>query len=481
MSSTIRFGTDGWRGVIDEDFTFINVCRVVHSLHGYLTQNQAKARGFVVVGYDCRELSLEAAQLAAAYLVAKGHRVELSNRPVPSPATALFVRQHQADAGVMITASHNPPRFNGIKFKGPYGGSFTEEMMQAVSAHLPEQLTYQDAPLDPAALQQQWIEKVDQVDIASFYLQSILALVKIESLHGLRIIVDAMHGSGYGILASALQQLGAEVREIRSEPDSNFGGVHPEPLEETTRPLQQAILESQAHLGFCLDGDADRLCARDDKGNFVDSHRIFSLLLQHLVENRQLKGKVVKTTTTTDMIDKLCEHYQLPLQVTPVGFKHICRIMIEDEGVLLGGEESGGIGFAAHLPERDSSLMALLLCELLATTKNFSLSQHIDHLMAKVGPHLFRRLDIPMSVDAAAHLVKKLAENPPKQMGSYRVKGVESGDGVKLRFDLGWLMFRNSGTEPLLRLYAEAPTQQQLEIMVKAGSDYADALLGEER
>lgn len=471
MGDTIKFGTDGWRGVIGEDFNFHNVARVAEGLSGFLKRHLKKPTGSVIIGYDCRFLSDEAAGIAACWLHEQGHKVVLATRPIPTPALSYAVKQHGADAGLMITASHNPALYNGIKFKGSYGGSFTETLISQVPPHVPEM-----SPLtgkSPYAWLKQTLPSIRREDLGQLYLDKLLSFVKIESLHGYSFVVDPMHGAGAGYLRLALEKLGATVHEIRGERNPLFGGVHPEPLDGTTQELRHTVVERQAHAGFILDGDADRIGARDENGDFVDSHRIFSMLLQHLVENRGEKGKVMKTVSTTDLIDALCKRYGLPLAVTPVGFKHICDIMLRPEPTLMGGEESGGIGFSSYLPERDGALCALLLAEMIAMKRGKGLAQFVDALMREHGPHCFRRLDLPTPPGKSVSTVDALRAKPPTDVQGRKVIAVDAQDGLKLRFDGGWLMWRGSGTEPLMRLYAEARTGAEAESLIAAGVEAA--------
>jgi phosphomannomutase len=451
---------------------------VVAGLHGYFSKELKKSKARIIVGYDCRFLSEESAALAACWLKQAGHEVILSTTPVPTPAVSMLVRQRSFDAGIMITASHNPAIYNGIKFKGSYGGSFMEEMVQKVASHVPDEVP-NVAPNIYAWLQEQLktSRHAIQENFGEIYLQGLLAYIKTPSLKGLRFVVDPMHGAGGGFLSRALQKLGAEVVEIRSERNPLFGGMHPEPLDATTKLLQETVVREHAHAGFILDGDADRIGARDEQGEFVDSHRIFSLLLKHLVEHRQGSGKVLKTISTTDMVDALCKAYKLPLQITPVGFKHICKIMIEEKS-LMGGEESGGIGFSDYLPERDGALCALLLAEMLAMSQQKSLKGHIEQLMQQVGSHYFKRLDLTTKIGRASMVIESLHRQPPTQLQGKKITHVDKMDGIKLRFEDSWLMFRGSGTEPLLRLYAEAPSQRQADDLIQQAVEYANQLMG---
>jgi phosphomannomutase len=303
--------------------------------------------------------------------------------------------------------------------------------------------------------------------------------LQVRSLQGLKVVVDPMHGAGAGYLSGVLSELGAQVVEIRGERNPLFDGVHPEPLDSTTKRLQQEMVAQQAHAGFILDGDADRIGARDETGEFLDSHRIFSLLLKHLVERRHERGKVMKTVSTTDMIGLLSERYGVPCETTPVGFKHVCNIMMRESGTLMGGEESGGIGFSRYLPERDGALCALLLAEALVMSKELRLSQHVSQLLREVGPHFFRRVDVGTPPGQAMAIVERMLKQPPKEIGSRTVAEVIRLDGIKLRFGdgMGWMMLRGSGTEPLLRLYVEANSVAAVDALVRDAQTYAKTFM----
>ena len=459
----IKFGTDGWRGVVGEDFTPENVLRVGDALNMYLKSVQEVAQ--VVVGYDCRRQGEESALLMAGWLQQCGHKVELATKPCPSPAVSAAVHAKQAELGVMITASHNPPDYNGIKFKGTYGGSFTPELVVQVEQHLPA-----TSPLTGGALTEfskDIAAKIKRVDLNQVQLNKLFDYVGDIDLSPLNIVVDCMHGSGVGVLPVALEKLGAKVTILRGERDITFGGNNPEPLDRTTKELASAIASEGAHLGFCMDGDADRISARDDQGVFIDSHRCFALLLQHLVKNKKKQGLVVRTQTTSSMIDKLCSELGVDLKVVPVGFKHICNLMLTGN-VLIGGEESGGIGMSDYLPERDAALCALLLAESVVNSGELRLSKHIEALFDRVGAHEYGRHDLRINGDPKL-LVSDLIANPPTNFSQYTVKRVDDLDGVKFYLDNAWLMMRASGTEPLVRVYAEAQSRDGVEQLLQCG------------
>lgn len=477
MAWQIKFGTDGWRGVIGEDFNFNNVLRVAEGLNGYLKQGLHKSRAKVIIGYDARFLAAEVAQMVGCWLFEKGHHVELSTTATASPAVSLAVRDRGADTGVMITASHNPPIYNGVKFKGSYGGSYLESMVTDLAKYVPGESPALRFNTSAYHWMQHISPQLTRVDLNQHHQAALLKFVDGLSLQGLKFVVDPMHGAGVNTLAGVLRQLGAEVIEIHGQMHPYFGGHHPEPLPQTTQELKAAVLAHKAAAGFALDGDADRIGGCDNQGEFLDSHRIFSLLLQHLVENRRWQGGVVKTVSTTDLIDKLCQQYQLPLTIVPVGFKNICKWMVEDKALLMGGEESGGIGICRYLPERDGALCALLLAELLANSRGKTLSVLIAELMQAQGAHYFQRLDYTTPPGQALPLLQRLQQSPPMQVDGHEVVEKIEIDGLKLRLSQGWVMWRGSGTEPLLRIYAESRTPAQAKALIAAAKAIVESLL----
>jgi phosphomannomutase len=459
----IKFGTDGWRGVVGEDFTPENVLRIAEAVNCYL--KIIKECGHAVVGFDCRRQGEESALLLAAWLLDCGHKVELAAKPCPSPAVSAAINAASADVGIMITASHNPPEYNGVKFKGSYGGSFTPELVAKIEQHLPNKSPLSDR--SPAAFAAGLSDQIERVDLNSIQLERLLDYVGPIDLSSLHIVVDCMHGSGVNVLPAALEKLGAKVTLIRDQRDINFGGHNPEPLDRTTKELAASIKSENAHLGFCMDGDADRISARDDNGEFVDSHRFFALLLKHLVRNKMKRGLVVRTQTTSSMIDKLCIILGVDLKIVAVGFKHICNLMLEG-GVLIGGEESGGIGISDYLPERDAALCALLLSESLVDSGELKLSKHIENLFNALGVHEFGRQDLHIDGDAKK-LVENISADPPTEIGNFKVEQVDALDGIKFYFQSGWLMMRPSGTEPLVRVYSESTSRSDVESILAAG------------
>ena len=467
----IQFGTDGWRGIIADDFTFENVRNVSQAIADYILSKQPKESS-VVVGYDTRFLSDRFAQQVASVLAANGVFVYLAKEVSPTPAISYAIKSKNASGGVMVTASHNPPCFNGLKFKGEYAGPASEEITNRIESHLFRNLKEGKQPpkIDFEEAQKQGLVKL--FDPKTDYLKHLTKLIDPDVMRKrpMKIVIDPMYGAAIGYMRSILEEAGQTVIEIRSRRDQFFGGINPEPIEQNLQALSEAVIESNADIGLATDGDGDRIGAVDSRGNFVNPHQIFALLLCHLVENRKWHGAVAKTLSATCMIDILCQKFGLPLYVTPIGFKHICLLMLKDD-ILIGGEESGGIGIKGHLPERDGILAGLLIVELLAT-KGKSLEQLLADLRAQIGSFYYERRDIQVSPDEISHWVPP-SVSPSSRINGALVKAIDRRDGVKYLLDNGsWLMIRASGTEPVIRIYAEAQGKKIVERLLREGQAF---------
>ncbi|GEM90452.1 phosphoglucomutase/phosphomannomutase family protein [Oceanithermus desulfurans] len=443
----LRFGTDGWRDVIADRYTFANVARVAQATADYVASTGG---GRVVVGYDTRFLSDRFAAHVAGVIAANGLEAQLAKGYLPTPVTSFAVVRQEAAAGVMITASHNPPEYNGYKLKGPYGGSATPEIYDGMIRRL--DATPAKAP-DPGA--------VRTFDLREVYYDRIGEIVDLESLRAYSgaLYHDAMGGAGGGWLAGFVKHAGLalDLRELHGVPHPLFYGVHPEPIPQNLVTLR-AVMSAEKDPVFAAvtDGDADRIGAVLAGGVYFNSHQIFAVLLRHL-HRKGLRGRVVKTFSVSQVVDRLAEKLGLEVVTTPVGFKYITDEFLKGD-VLIGGEESGGIGVAGHIPERDGLLNALLLLESVVTSGR-SLGEQFAEIEELVGlKHAFDRLDLKVaSPEARDEVMKRLHEAPPERVGRFVVERVETLDGVKLHLAGGaWLLFRPSGTEPLLRIYCEA-------------------------
>ena len=456
----IKFGTDGWRAVIGDDFTFANVRHVAQAIAQYVREESEPARG-LIVGYDTRFLSAEFARCAGDVIAKAGIPVILADRATPTPAVSYAVVARRTAGAVIITASHNPYWWNGVKFKAPYGGSAAPAIIRRIEIHLHR--------LDRARrrMARHQPQSTRKADLVSPYLERLKNLVHLDRIHasGRRFVIDPMYGAARGCISTLFDEWDIPYAEIHSEQNPLFPGLNPEPIEPHVAELRHTVASGEYDAGFATDGDADRLGAVDRSGVFVDSHKIFSILLKHLADDLKLRGEVVKTFSTTQMIDKLARKYNLPLRVTPIGFKYICELM-QTRDVLIGGEESGGIGVKGHLPERDGILNSLLLAEVMAD-RGKTLGGLVDELSDEFGPHFYDRVDLEIDKEAAHRIVRQVGQNKLRKFAGRKVSSVDGLDGVKMWFeDSAWLLVRTSGTENILRLYAEAPSREQVKAML---------------
>ncbi|MFA6542722.1 MAG: phosphoglucomutase/phosphomannomutase family protein, partial [Bacteroidota bacterium] len=461
----IKFGTDGWRGVIADDFTFVNVQKVALATGRYFKKHPKVKNGFVI-GYDARFLSKEFAHASAQVIASVGVKVLLSDKISPTQMVSLGVVKKKAAGGVVITASHNPAKYNGFKIKGDFGGPAHPELVAAVEKEL--------APLQNAAVLPVKLKSFDElvksrmiqfIDLTKIYVDDVSTKIEFDLIKATRIkiIHDAMHGAGMGIPELFLPKIGT----IRSDYNPSFGSTNPEPLPQNTEELSMEIHSGRYHMGFATDGDADRVGAMDEKGNFVDSHRIFAVLLKYLVERKHYKGAVAKSLSVTELIPKMCAKYGLELLETPVGFKYLCKLMTERD-IIIAGEESGGIAIEGHLPERDGIFIGFLLAEVMAVRRK-KLSELIQELFDEYGEFHFGRIDRHLT-HAQKEKVMKFFTSKPKKVGSFGIERYDMTDGVKLYTKDGWMLIRASGTEPLIRFYAEASSPKKVQAMLKAAT-----------
>lgn len=464
----IKFGTDGWRGVIAREYTFDNLALVAQATMDWMTREGLAEQG-LVVGYDCRFLSVEFAQLVAEVAAGNDIKVVLSSESAPTPAVSWAVKERAAGAGIMITASHNPPVYNGFKVKEGYGGSALPEttrlLEQIVAYNLSEKRQVRSLALDEAIR----TGKVVLFDAADRYLRQLGRMVDVEAIRRAAIpaVADPMYGAGRGLFHRLLG-----IDEIHNSFNPSFGGRAPEPVGENLQELCSLLASGQYLVGLALDGDADRIGAVDERGEFFSSHAIFTLLLKHLKERKGLTGGVVKTVSSTRMIDLLARKYDLPLYETPIGFKHICELMLTEQ-ILMGGEESGGLGVCGHMPERDGVLMGLLLLETVAVTGK-GLRQQLNEIMDEIGHFSYRRIDTHIDAERKAALLQRIKDEPPTMIAGRPVVATNFSDGFKFIFENGdWLLIRPSGTEPLLRLYSEADSLEMVETLLRAAHQIA--------
>ena len=459
----IKFGTDGWRAVIAEDFTFANVERVAQATADYWSANPvAGTERKVIIGYDRRFLSDQFARRTAEVFCGNGFHVTLTSAPTPTPAVSFAVKAQRAVGGVMLTASHNPPAFNGFKLKAHFGGSAEPATCQAIEALLDR------SPVRKQALEKGTPHKITDIRPAHYAACKKLVDFKLIARSKLRFAHDALFGVGAGCFAELLAGTTCRVTTLNGEHNPNFGGINPEPIPKNYGP-SAAYLKKHPH-DFCLvtDGDADRIGGMDGRGHALSTHQLICLLLHHFLANRHQRGRMIKALTTTSMVDKICAAHGLECVETGVGFKYVAAEMIRGN-VILGAEESGGIGFPGHVPERDGILAGLMVLELLATER-VSINQLIARLEKQFGPHRYARIDTHFPLEKRAALMDFCKANPPAKLLRSPLKEVKSFDGVKyIGDDDSWLMLRGSGTEPILRIYAEAKSEADAAKLLKLG------------
>jgi phosphomannomutase len=463
---TIKFGTDGWRAVIAEDFTFANLDRVAQATADYWNSNPVPGTTRkTVVGYDRRFLSEQFAARVSEVLAGNGFRVTLTPTPTSTPAVSLAVLQQRAVGGVMVTASHNPPSFNGFKLKAWYGGSAEPVVCEAVEGLLDA------SPIMSIALDQAKRErKVIVRDIRNAHYQALRRLVDFDLVaqSGLRFAHEALFGVGAGCFDALLGGTTCRVTTLNGEHNPGFGGINPEPIPSNYTRSAAYLARHPHDLCLVTDGDADRVGGMDGRGRAISTHQIICLLLQHYILNRKMRGRVVKALTTTSMVDKICARHGLDLVETGVGFKYIAAEMLKGD-VLLGFEESGGIGFPNHIPERDGIAAGLVLLELLATERK-PLTRLLADLERHYGPHRYARIDTRFPLEKRAALMKLCRDHGPTRLLKSPVHKVQAFDGVKFTAaDGSWLMLRGSGTEPILRIYAEAASDADAQSLLKVG------------
>ena len=447
--STIKFGTDGWRGIIAEDFTFANARIVAQAISRYVVRGEDARKG-VIVGFDHRYASDTIARVVADVVSSSGTPVFLCDKPCPTPAVSQLVRERKAAGGMVITASHNPYLWNGIKYKASYGSS----ALPSIVAQIEKELAFvQSSDIPPLPPQPKLIQPLEP---RAPYLATLEKLVDWNRIRkaNFRFVSDAMYGSAAGLLPELFRRNGVHCDEIRGVRDPRFGGVHPEPIEPHIRSLGDAVVAGKYHAGFAADGDGDRIGAIDRDGSFVNPHRIFALLVWHLAGMRNLPGEIAKTFSVTKLIDKLAAKLGRKLHEVPIGFKYICELMLE-QNVLIGGEESGGIGFSLYLPERDATVSALFLAELMAWHGK-SLGELLAALHTEFGEHHYGRIDLDVKPGQKEKAIDYFSDGKCRELINLPVTRRENLDGIKIYLsDVGWVLVRASGTENLLRVYSE--------------------------
>ena len=460
--SSIKFGTDGWRGVIAEDYTFANARIVAQAIARYVVRCEDARKG-VIIGYDHRFASDGIASAVADVISATGTSIFLTDKPCPTPAVSLLVRQRGAAGGLMITASHNPYQWNGIKYKASYGSSALPSIVTQIESDLDVVQRESVPPLPPRK------NLIHPLEPRAPYLDALEKLVDWQRLRDakLRFVFDPMHGSATGLLPELFRRNGIVCDEIRGARDPRFGGVHPEPIEPHIAALRQAVLAGKFDAGLCADGDGDRIGAIDRDGAFINPHQILALLVWHLAGTRNLPGDIAKTFSVTKLIDKLATKFGRKLHETPIGFKYICELMLE-QNILIGGEESGGIGTSLYIPERDATVSALLLAELMAWHGK-SLGELLAALTAEFGEYHYGRVDLDLKPGQKEKAMAHFSDVKLTRILDLAVVRREDMDGIKVCLgDTGWVMVRASGTENLLRVYCETSNSETTQRVLEA-------------
>jgi alpha-D-glucose phosphate-specific phosphoglucomutase len=468
MAQEIKFGTDGWRGLIADDFTFANVRRVASAIASYVLKYE-EPKGGVIVGYDARFLSPQAARAVSEVIAAAGIPVKLANDYTPTPAVSYAVKHQGAAGGVMVTSSHNPWNWNGVKFKGKFGGSATPAIMKKIE----EELAANAAPNGNKA-------QIEEVDLKKAYIAAVCAFADLDLIAKtkFKFAVDAMYGSGRGVLTGIFAERGIQHVAIRQEVNPLFPGINPEPIRPHTKMLEETVVREKCDAGLATDGDADRIGAVAEDGSFVDAHKIFSVLLRWLLERKKWPGEITRAFNTTRMIDRIAAKYGRKVHETPIGFKYAADLMMERE-ILMGGEESGGIGYSRFLPERDGVLNCLLLANVMAE-EGKPLGQLVADLQHDFGAHYYGRSDLHIPEDIKRNAIERARAESTRSLGRYKVLRKEHMDGVKFFLDAptngngaeAWVLFRASGTEPLLRLYTEASSSELVTELLTIGEKF---------
>ena len=469
--ASVKFGTDGWRGIIADDFTSANVRVAARAIAHYVLANEDATKG-VCIGWDTRFGSRTFAGLVAEVLANAGIPVALAGGVTPTPALSFAVRGRGAAGGVMITSSHNPAEWNGVKYKASYGGSGSPSIISKIE-------TYLDQPLPVAATP----AKIEIVDFNPPYIAAIEAFADLPAIKasGYKFLIDVMYGAGSGILAGIFTRAGIPFVEMRGEMNPAFPGINPEPILPHIAATQKQVVAQKCDAGFITDGDADRIGAVDEHGNVVDAHKIFAILLKWLLDRKGWPGDVTRAFNTTKMLDRIAAKYGRTLHEHGIGFKYVCDLMLEKD-ILIGGEESGGIGIKKHLPERDGLLNALLLANVMAEEKK-TLGQLVEDLQQEFGEHHYGRIDLHID-NAVKEAAIARAKSGIAEVGGMKITHVDTMDGVKFYLDnpeaaskpnaaKTWLLLRASGTEPLLRIYSESTSKQSVNTLLEAARTFA--------
>ena len=470
QKTVVKFGTDGWRGIIADDFTYANVRVAAAAIANYVIVHEDAAAG-VCIGWDTRFASRSFAGVVAQVLAEAGIPVVIADKETATPALSFEVRRRKAAGGVMITSSHNPAEWNGVKYKATYGGSGKPSIMTSIESYL-------DKPLAKAATPAAIVE----ADFHGLYVEALEAFVDLEKIRqsGYKFLIDCMYGSGRGVIAGIFERAGIPHVQIRGELNPSFPGINPEPIMPHIAETRRVVVEAKCDAGLITDGDADRIGAVDEHGNVVDAHKILSLLTYWLLERKQWPGDVTRAFNTTKMMDRIAAKYGRRLHEHGIGFKYVVDLMLEHE-ILIGGEESGGMGISRHLPERDGLLNSLLLANVMAD-EGKTLGELVAALQAEFGEHQYGRVDMHITEELKQAAIAR-AKAGVSEIAGMKVLRVETLDGIKFFLENAdctgkknaaetWLLLRASGTEPLLRVYCESCSEESVAKVLKAAQEF---------
>ncbi len=466
----VRFGTDGWRGIIADDFTYENVRVAARAIAQYVLTEEKPEAG-VCIGYDTRFGSRSFARLVAEVVSEAGIPVFFASRVTPTPELSYAVRERGAAGGVMITSSHNPAEWNGVKYKAHYGGSGKPSIIAKIETNLYKPLKKAVSP-----------GRIEEVDFAPAYVAALKNFVDLQAIKasGFRFLIDSMYGAGQGYLAAIFDEAGIPYVAIRNEVNPAFPGINPEPILPHIALSQKMVVECHCDAGMITDGDADRIGAVDEHGNVVDAHKIFAILLQWLLTRKNWPGGVTRAFNTTKMLDRIAAKYGRTLHEHGIGFKYVCDLMLEQD-ILIGGEESGGVGISRHLPERDGLLNSLLLGNVMAD-EGKTLGQLVAALQQEYGEHQYGRIDMHITEELKQGAITR-ASSGITEIAGRRVLRTENLDGIKFYLEEKtctdkvhaaetWLLLRASGTEPLLRVYCESCSVESVESILAGARDF---------
>jgi alpha-D-glucose phosphate-specific phosphoglucomutase len=469
VTNPIRFGTDGWRGIIADDFTFDNVRICAQAVAEYLRQS-GLAKQSLVIGYDTRFASEDFAAAAAEVIAGNDIGVHLCLKPAPTPVVSFTVPATKSAGGIVITASHNPGSWNGFKYKSQDGASAPSDVTIQIERNI-ALLIRQRSDVKRLALDRA-VKKgiINYLDPTPIYYEHISQFVDLEGLRRqkLNIMVDSMYGAGIGYFQTILQNGNLKVTEINAERNPSFPQIQPEPITKNLTKLSRLVVDQKADVGLATDGDADRIGILDEKGQFLTQHQVFALLCLYLLEVRGERGAMVRTLTSTMMINRLGKLFDVPVYETSVGFKYVAPLMME-KNAIIGGEESGGYGFHGHVPERDAILAGLYFLDFIVQTGKTP-SQLLEYLYSKVGPHYYDRRDFRISIAKRQTILHRLSSSSPDAIAGIKVTSADTTDGFRYFLsDDSWLLIRFSGTEPLVRVYSEAGSLERAEALLDEG------------